>query len=741
MRLFIDDILNISWLVDVLKDKKSPLLTMKSDGYLVIYYNYEEYTSQINVLREEVRYVINEDIYRTLSNTQGAEFVGYFKAPFETNNYLFYSYLLFCIRSSNTIEYGVTSVKLNQLYLNFRVEDKKKAKEKSEKAIKGTFPINSALSLSSALDEIFYVNKKPLVGLNLIFDMLKTYFEKNGVNFYGDVLNSFVKLVKNPNGGIIPQMNGQVRYLIIGENVAGDDEDLKKAKEQLRQGIDYNSIFLNTGWFYNKLDSKWRKNISDGYFAFNSENVIYTSDLILSKSSTYVGTEQDLYNDLKSLNKRKISFANLILKGYDNRLKDVFEYNAAYTKYPKLKEIYSVVVGGKDGEFVDTYNYSNKSPERILLMRGTVDLVSLQYIVLHEVQHYIQKVEGFANGGNLYLADIINAVGGESTRAFLNTMSAFVEEVFVKSSTIDVIRLRRDILSVAILNSPKEVFSFVNKLSDMCTDNTTLRENATEFSYILLNFYTFTFQNKASITNIVSTFFDKKYIKLFEDTLKQSQAVLLKNQGLINKGWTPRDIYMLNFQTYQSLLGEAESRFVQNTVNVKEELRDYFSLYTSETLETYKITVINENNLMQNQKVIKAAIEQANGYYIIHLPSEYSNTINILHEVGHIIYDILVDDEIVNPLDPYIEKEAIKEGYENSEEYICDSFVDYIQRKKFDVGLVEDMDENRKVTNYDKFDEYFETILLYNSIPLNEVGIKKRLNFLNIVEKLVDNGN
>jgi len=123
------------------------------------------------------------------------------------------------------------------------------------------------------------------------------------------------------------------------------------------------------------------------------------------------------------------------------------------------------------------------------------------------------------------------------------------------------------------------------------------------------------------------------------------------------------------------------------------------------------------------------------------LPSEYSNTINILHEVGHIIYDILVDEEIVNPLDPYIEKEAIKEGYESSEEYICDSFVDYIQRKKFDVGLVEDMDENRKVTNYDKFDEYFETILLYNSIPLNEVGIKKRLNFLNIVEKLVDNGN
>ena len=83
------------------------------------------------------------------------------------------------------------------------------------------------------------------------------------------------------------------------------------------------------------------------------------------------------------------------------------------------------------------------------------------------------------------------------------------------------------------------------------------------------------------------------------------------------------------------------------------------------------------------------------------------------------MYDILVDVEIINPLDPNIEKEAKDNGYEQSEEYICDSFVDYVQRKNFDVGLTEDMDENRKVTNFKTFDEYFESILLYNSITPN----------------------
>jgi len=740
MRVFIDDLKKIGWLSEVIQKSNSKLFSATNDSHLVIYYQYSEYTSTIIVLAEDVRYIINEDIYRKLSSIKQAEFVGYLKAPFETNNYLFYAYLkdriTKCAVDGTITEEQSNQYRknLNELFLLYKADDKERAKEKSVNSIKGVYPITSSLSLSEALDNIFYVNKKPLNGLSVMFSMLESYYKKNNISFYGDVLHSFVRLVKNPNGGVINQENGILRYLIIGEKVAGDDKELQEAKRQLRVGVDYNSIYLNTGWYYNKFDEKWRKNIPDGFVGF-TDDVTFTNNYILSKSSTYNGGDTKLYEDLKRFNKNQISFTSLIMNGYKNKLADVVNFNAAYDKYPKLKEIYSVVVGGKNGEFNDSYYYSKAAPERIVLMRGQLEAQRLMYVVLHEIQHYVQKVEGFGNGGNLYLADLINSVGGGSTREFINTMGSFVKEVESKALDIDMAKLRNYLNLLIHRETPNQVKSLVLKCVELAQSNIILKEGHADFAYTLLNIYTFTFKNKAALTKLIEIFFDKKYITLFEDTLKQSKLVLEKNQNLVNKGWTPRDIYMLNFQTYQSLMGEAESRFVQNTKYVDENLRDYFALYSAETIEPQKITVLNESGISEPAKNIKAAIEQANGHYIIHLPREYSNSVNIIHEVGHILYDIMVDLEIVNPIDPTIEQEAKAEGYESSEEYICDSFVDYIHRKKIDEGLTEDLDEFHKITNYNTFDEYFESILLGNSMPVNFVGFKRRITFIENILK------
>jgi hypothetical protein len=314
-------------------------------------------------------------------------------------------------------------------------------------------------------------------------------------------------------------------------------------------------------------------------------------------------------------------------------------------------------------------------------------------------------------------------------------MGAFVKEVESKAVGIDVAILRNYLNAMIHSETPNQVKSLVLKCVEIAQSNEILKEGHADFAYTLLNIYTFTFKNKAALTKLIEKFFDKKYITLFEDTLKQSRLILEKNQNLVSKGWTPRDIYLLNFQTYQSLMGEAESRFVQNTKYVDENLRDYFALYSAETIEPQKITVLNESGISEPNKNIRAAIEEANGHYIIHLPREYINSVNIIHEVGHIIYDIMVDLEIVNPIDPTIEQEAKAEGYESSEEYICDSFVDYIHRKKIDEGLTEDLDEFHKITNYNTFDEYFESILLGNSMPVNFVGFKRRITFIENILK------
>ena len=71
---------------------------------------------------------------------------------------------------------------------------------------------------------------------------------------------------------------------------------------------------------------------------------------------------------------------------------------------------------------------------------------------------------------------------------------------------------------------------------------------------------------------------------------------------------------------------------------------------------------------------------------------------------------------------------ALSNGYESVEEYFCDSFVDYIQRKNIDPELTKDM-EAREITNYDEFDSLFES-MLYSETVVDEKGIIKRLNFV-----------
>jgi hypothetical protein len=140
--------------------------------------------------------------------------------------------------------------------------------------------------------------------------------------------------------------------------------------------------------------------------------------------------------------------------------------------------------------------------------------------------------------------------------------------------------------------------------------------------------------------------------------------------------------------------------------------------------------------LQDATKKIKAAIEYANGHYIIHLPDEYSNSVNILHELGHIMFDILVESKnLLNEQSKY-EEDVKKAKYDSFEEYVCDSFVDFIHRKKIDEGLYEDLNEESTIKNYDKFDYYFKSILFDNELVIDEVGFNDRITFMNFINSI-----
>ena len=739
MKLYLNDLIKHSWLKEILVNAKSQLLEVGQGKILVFYYDYNEGNSSLHIYKEEIRYVINEDVYRTLARTTG-QHVGFLQEPFESNNYILYAYLMRMLTIGATDDgYFEARKKLTNLFVEYKDKDIELAKSKSVGFIKGIFEINSKFSCLEALDEIFYINKKAISGFRVIFDMFDEYYKRTkNISFYGKVLSSFVRLIKNPNGGVINQENGLIRYLIIGEKAGGSDPKLKEAKEQLRQGLDTNTVYLNTGWYFNRYDDKWRKRIDDSEFSFNNNNIIHSDDgtySILDDKNYQDEFGSNLRYDITEFSRNRLSLSKLIKNNYTNKVNDLVEHSEVFKYYPSLKEVFVLYLNDKTLGG-DKFYYSKNVPKHIVLLSKSVGATKVPYIALHEIQHFIQEYEGFSNGGNTYLANIINSSGGASTREFLNSINALIKRVNEVNRTIDLKDLSDDLGSLSLSRSEMSWVNSIAELFDFANDRDILVNASDTFALILLQLYSLTKNNKGSIKRFISKHYGDKYIMVFDENLKKAEEILQKNESLIAKGWKPNDIHMLNFQTYEAILGEVESRFVQETAHIDRELSNYFGFYTSESILPENITVLAEIPPLDVPKTIKAAIEYANGHYIIHLPDEYSNSVNILHELGHIVFDILVETkDILNEQSKY-ENEVNKAGYESFEEYVCDSFVDFIQRMKIDEGLTEDLSEERKVTNYDSFDYYFKSILLENELIIDENGFKNRVSFIDYINSL-----
>jgi hypothetical protein len=249
--------------------------------------------------------------------------------------------------------------------------------------------------------------------------------------------------------------------------------------------------------------------------------------------------------------------------------------------------------------------------------------------------------------------------------------------------------------------------------------------SANTISYLILTLYSMVEETNDVITSFVKEHIGEDYIELFDESLKLSKKALERDLKLIQKGWTPRDLYVLNFLNYQALGGELEARFSEQTTKIPKELDGYFRLNTSETIDFNRVQVIN--NTIFDDGNAEAGLETYQGKYIIHLPSSFSNSINLLHESGHILYDFVKDKVI---LDEEASEKTILANFKSIEEYFCSSFVDYIHRKNIEPMLTKDLDNEREVQNYNYFDSLFDSIL-FSEMKIDVEGLKLRLEFVN----------
>jgi len=743
MKVFLDDIKKIGWLATRISEQKwgSNFLNLKRGFFFVFNYNLVEKQSSIQIVDSSILYEINDSIYRNMS----AEHIGYMQEPFDSSNYLFYSILKSACQTSDEED------KLTDIFISYKSIDLLKNKEELKISLKGVQDINSNIDFSSALNNIFSINKQPLNGLVMVYDLIDGYVRRTfNKSIYGQMLSKIVKAVKNPNGGLLPEYaSSNMRYLIIGEVAAKDDAKLKIAKILLRSGNSNYNIYLETGWYFNKFDNKWRKRISDDTFYFDNTKLISTQsgqfDFIPEGISAL--EQGEIAIDLVS---GKKNMANVVANGYNGRLGDYISFKEAYDLYPKLKDIYSVLSVNNILNDGYSFYFTPQIPYSLVLIAGKntkYDLDKVKYVALHEIQHYVQTIEGFGSGGNDNLANLVSTVGGSAVKMFFISLSEFQKKFSEVASLIplsDFNTLSRELGNISYVDFKiryKDSFIKVNQYYDSIlkslrsyiSDSNSINNNSDNISYYILSLYSMIPETNTIIDKFVKTHIGEEYIEFFNSSLQQNKKTVEKDNRLSQLGWRARDLYILNFQIYESLIGEVEARFTQQTSKLPKELKDYFEFYTSETIDSSKVNVINNSILVDAGKIVEAALETyGENEYVIHLPEKFSNSINLLHETAHILYDFVKEDVLANHESI---QNALLLDYTSVEEYFCASFVDYIHRKDIDPMLSKDLGRERQIKDLKEFDNLFESIL-YSESNINEGGLLDRLGFLN---KLLEN--
>lgn len=228
------------------------------------------------------------------------------------------------------------------------------------------------------------------------------------------------------NVGTFSSQNPDIRYQFIGEKGAAAMDkseeasvrldNLAVARDMEQSGKDAKTVKLATGWERGG-DGKWRYEIGDGKFdAFGnlhperrqlseeekkflketSEEFDRAFDrgLELTDSERAVdvcvagGMERSKAERIIYLNKKRLN-----LSSGPKMLDDYLDNDDLFAAYPELRKI-RVIEGNARGILAGVLGVYNPVGRTLLLYDMSRDTL------LHEVQHAIQRIEGFATGGS-----------------------------------------------------------------------------------------------------------------------------------------------------------------------------------------------------------------------------------------------------------------------------------------------------------------------------------------------------
>ena len=660
--------LNNFGLLDTLPEA---LKTLGSKDYFVIYYSVNEEESKLDIHSSEVVREVNLTLYRTLRDRMQSAGrvlnIAFFTDTFETRDGIFYQFL----RTYN----DVSKVKA---FLSYAVDH--------DKIIDVNVSTNAISKIYTSDDfrrAISYFCNGRLQTIMQIYDMVNDSMKNRlSKSLYGDALKKVVNLIVY-DGGVLPEIGGTLRFMVIGENAKLSDEQrskLDEAKLLLRSLVPIDKIYLLTGWALSERDGKWRTNIAD-------------NEAKIDKSMLFDYEGREIYvpkgMTLQEVVPYALNPSRMIAGGYKGKLIEMLKHPTLFNYYPKLALMPIFYWYGDKESSQQEFYFSPDERGGFINMNGSASSGSSLSILLHEIQHYIQNQENFATGGNLFLAQFVASVGSNSVRrifASINRMERYFREHLYDNDS------RLELLQIIQNESPKgnSVRQIRNELIQKLKD-----ESEYKFSYKTINFYLVLYVAEQGdfTTNDVVLYLESKVpnseiiYELFDNIAEGYSESKKYREKLLREGMREGDVGNILFKGYENLYGEMESRSVQESRFVESEFKNYFYLTKWENTPIQQLTVIDGVEEVLEVKDIKAAVETKDKEYVLHFKKDMSS-IPFLHELGHIVHDCLVElgneEELRNQFDNDLH-------YNDYHEWFVDKFMAYLKAKIHNYNLQMDL--------------------------------------------------
>lgn len=198
----------------------------------------------------------------------------------------------------------------------------------------------------------------------------------------------------------IPQgnNNSNTKFSFAGENALNrNNEYLKRAKVMELAGETSEDIRKETGWFRG-LDGKWRFELDDSQMEVDTAGKFHRNPDIsryqtLVEKAYFMGTATDA--EIQELQQLLKSLEGVSTE--PKKLGDLINYPQLFEAYPDLEDV-DISYINDDGTKLGAYHTGF---DEIVLVRDLkLNKEKLKRVLIHEIQHAIQKREDFAGGSS-----------------------------------------------------------------------------------------------------------------------------------------------------------------------------------------------------------------------------------------------------------------------------------------------------------------------------------------------------